>query len=192
MSFDIDNFSPIGGLGRAGNSPAHWGYKSSVDDLAAVLSPGYFDFLGTMVAPGDFFDVFLTDGKTIITVLSTTLTPPGVVIDPNTIGSEHAFSTVEFFPGAALNLVVADNLKFFVMGGGQTQTVTIPENASQPFPIGAEIEFMREDPENVSFATSGAANLQSRAGLVSIGSQLSAVALKKIGTDEWRLFGDLA
>lgn len=192
MSFEIDNFSPVGGQARIGNSPAEWSYSSLTDDLATVLGSGYFDEVGTQVSPGDFIIVSLLAGKAIITVLSTTLKPPGVVIDSKTIGSEHATFAVEFFTGTAKNLVVDDNLKFIVMDNAAAQTVTIPENASEPFPIGSEIEFLREGVGTVTFAVSGAAVLQSRSGLVMINARYSAVALKKIDTDEWRLFGDLA
>ncbi len=85
--FIIGNFTPIGGQGRAGNSPAHWSYQSATDNLATVQASNYFDEIGTQVSPGDFINVSLPDGKAIITVVSTTLTPPGVLIDPAVIGS---------------------------------------------------------------------------------------------------------
>ncbi len=98
---------------------------------------------------------------------------------------------VENFTGTAKNLVLADNLKFFVMDNGIPQTITIPENAAEAFPVGAEMEFLREGSGLVTFQVSGAAVLQSRSGLVMINVQYSVVALKKIATDEWRLIGDL-
>jgi len=192
MSFEIDNFSPIGGQARRGNSPAEWSYASLIDDLATVLAPGYFDEVGTQVSPGDFINVSLLVGKAIITVLSTTLKPPGVVIDSDTIGGGQATFPVEIFTGTTKNLVVADNLKFIAMDNAGAQTVVIPENASEAFPVGAEMEFLREGVGTVTFAFSGAAVLQSRSGLVDINARYSAAALKKIDTDEWRLFGDLA
>lgn len=108
-------------------------------------------------------------------------------------GGASTFPVVNF-TGIALNLVVADNLKFFVMNSLFPQTVTIPENASESFPISAEIEFIREGAGagTVTFVIAGAAVLQSRDGLVEINSRYSAVTLKKIAVDEWRLFGDLA
>ncbi len=192
MSFEIDNFTPVGGQARKGNSPAEWSYSSLTDDLATVLAPGYFDEVGIQVSAGDFINVSLLAGKAIITVLSTTLAPPGVVIDSGTIGEEHATFAVENFTGTTKNLVVADNLKFIVMDNAAAQSVVIPENSSEAFPIGAEMEFLREGVGTVTFSTSGAAVLESRSGLVAINAQFSAVALKKIDTDEWRLFGDLA
>jgi len=192
MSFEINNFSPVGGQARKGNSPAEWSYSSLIDDLATVLAPGYFDEIGTQVSPGDFINVSLLAGKAIITVLSTTLSPPGVVIDSSTIGEEHATFAVEIFPGAVKNLVLAENLKFIVMDNAAGQLVVIPENSSVAFPIGAEIEFLREGVGTVTFAITGIVILHSRSDLVDINARYSAAALKKIDTDEWRLFGDLA
>lgn len=100
---------------------------------------------------------------------------------------------VVVFTGTAKNLVVADNLKFFVMDNAAAQTVTIPENAAEAFPIGAEMEFLRENATGtVTFTVSGAAMLQSRDNLLSINAQYSVVTLKKIAANEWRLVGDLA
>ena len=195
MSFEIVNFSPIGGQARSGNSPAHWSYESDVDDLPAAQAPGYFDKVGTQVSPGDFINVSLADGKAILTVDSIVLSPPGVVIDAAIIGSGSggggSFPVVEVVL-ASLQLVVSDNLTYFVMLAATQQTVIIPENASEPFPIGAEIIIQSEGIGGVMFLTLGAAVLQSRDGLIDIGAQYSAAALKKIDTDEWRLIGDLA
>lgn len=106
-------------------------------------------------------------------------------------GGTGAFP-VETFTGTAKNLVVADNLTFFVMDNVATQTITIPGNAAEAFPISAEMVFIREDTGIVTFAVTGAAVLESRDALVTINAQYSAATLKKIDTDEWRLFGDLA
>jgi len=107
-------------------------------------------------------------------------------------GSGTGAFPVEEFLGTAKNLIVADNLKFFVMTNVGVQTVTIPEEVAQDFPIGAEMEFIRNDGAGtVTFAVSGAAVLQSRDSLVIINAQHSVVTLKKIGSDEWRLYGDL-
>jgi len=120
-----------------------------------------------------------------------------IEIDPEVGGSSGGGGTgafpVEEFTGTAKNLVVADDLKFFAMDNAAAQTVTIPDNAAEPFPIGAEMEFLRENATGtVTFAVSGAAVLQSRDALVTINARYSAATLKKIAVDEWLLFGDLA
>ncbi|MCK4784658.1 MAG: hypothetical protein KAV87_12970 [Desulfobacteraceae bacterium] len=193
MSFEIGNFSPVGGQARSGNSPAHWSYESETDMLSMVQAAGYFDEVGTQVHPGDFISASIMDGKFILTVASVTLSPPGVVIDGAIIGAggAGAFPVVEF-TSDTLNPVVADNETYFVMDFPTQIDVLIPENASQPFPIGAEIIFERHGVGLVVFTALGATVLRSKFGLLSISAQYSAAALKKIDTDEWTLFGDLA
>ena len=100
---------------------------------------------------------------------------------------------VQDFTGTAKNLTLSDNKKFIVMDNVAAQTITIPENAAEAFPIGARIEFSRENATGtVTFAVSGAAVLRSRDSLFSINAQYSSVTLIKVGINEWRLIGDLA
>jgi len=99
---------------------------------------------------------------------------------------------VEIFTGFDKVLDVADNLKFHVMDNTGAMCVIIQENAVEAFPIGAEMEFLRESTGTVTFVTTGVAVLDSRDGLVTLNAQYSAGTLKKTGTDEWGLIGDLA
>jgi len=115
-----------------------------------------------------------------------------IIIDAENVGGGSGAFPVEIFTGTSKNLVVADNKKFFVMDRTTTQTITIPENASEPFSIGAEMVFIRDGIGVVVFQTSGAAILQSRDALVEINARYSVATLKKINTDEWRLIGDLS
>jgi len=102
-----------------------------------------------------------------------------------------AFPVVDF-TGTSKNLVIADNEKFHVLSNVGTITVTIPDNAAEPFPIGAEMAFLRGDSGTVIFAIPGSDDLDSRDSLVTINAQHSAVTLKKINTTKWVLIGDLA
>lgn len=86
MAFKIKNFAPVGGQARSGSAPAHWSYQSDVDNLATVLLADYFNELGTQVQPGDFIHASLLNGKGILTAGFTLISPPRVVIDPDTIG----------------------------------------------------------------------------------------------------------
>lgn len=190
MPFLIDNLTPIGGQGRSGNSPAHWSYKSATDNLAIIQAPNYFDEIGTQVNPGDFINVSLPDGKAIVTVTSITLNPPGVVIDPATIS---ATGKVTRFIGTSLDLVAADNLSFCLIANGVSPfTVNVPDDATELFPVGAEMDFIRDGAGSVTFNPTGGVTIESRDGLLSLNAQYSAATLKKIAPDEWRLIGDLA
>ena len=196
MAFNGDNMTPLGGNSRAGanaaNAPMGWAYQSTTDDLATVLASGYFNTFHLFLVAGQFIYVNLTDQKAFITIKSVDNGLKQVVIDAFAIGALSVPFPVEIFNGTAKNLVVDDTLNFFVMNNAATQTVTIPENASQAFQVGAEMEFLREGVGTVTFAVSGAAVLQSRAGLVDINAQYSAATLKKNNIYEWRLIGDLA
>ncbi len=190
MSFISKNFTPVGGQGRAGNSPAHWSYKSVTDNLADIQVPGYFDEIGTQVSPDDFINVSLADSKVIITVASVTLNPPGVVIDPAVIFSS---GVVTRLVGTSVDLVAADNLSLcLIENGASAFTVNVPDDATELFPQGAEMDFIRDGTGSVTFNPAGGVTIESRDGLVSLNAQFSAATLKKIGPDEWRLVGDLA
>lgn len=192
MPFKNKYFTPIGGQAHAGNSPAHWSYESSTDILDDVMGPGYFNDIATQVKAGDFINVSLADGKAIVTISSATNFPKLVVIDSDSIRPGGGSFLVEVFTGTNKNLILDDNLKFHVMNNTLPMTVTIPENASEPFSVGAEMEFLREGTGTVTFLTAGATVLESRDALVTINAQYSAVTLKKTDTNEWVLVGDLA
>ena len=71
-------------------------------------------------------------------------------------------------------------------------TLTIPTNASDPIPVGAEFVFWQIGAGTVTFTPAGGVTLRSKDGNTDIGGQYAAVSLKKIATDTWVLFGDLA
>ncbi len=205
MSFLGQNMTPLGGNARAGdnaldrNAPMGWAYQSKTDTLAVVQATGYFDTFHLFLVAGQFIYVNLTDQKAFVSVQSVDHILRQVAIDSALVsgegsggGGSGAFP-VEIFTGTDKNLIVVDNEKFFVMDNISAQTVNIPENAAQAFPVGAEMEFLRESSTaTVTFLVSGAAVLHSRDGLVMINARYSAATLKKIATDEWRLIGDLA
>lgn len=70
--------------------------------------------------------------------------------------------------------------------------ITIPPNASIPFPVGTTIIIFRDGAGAVNLVAGGGVTINSRDSLLSIGNQYSGVTIEKTGTDTWRLFGDLA
>lgn len=123
MSFNGDNMSPLGGNARAGdninnkNAPMGWTYQSDTDDLATVLSAGYFDTFNLFLQVGQFIYVFLTDTKAIITVESVDRNLKQVTIDSEV-----------FQPGEAAGQTLAQTLNIgntsgsndIIMDSGQT------------------------------------------------------------------------
>jgi len=119
MSFDIDSFADIGGQTRKGMAPAVWSYESKGDNLAEILTPDYFAELALHVSPGDFISLSLLGGKSMITVESVDLMPPGmVVIDPEV-----------FMPGGGGNVFTNDILAAtqLLLGDGAMSIVTEPK-----------------------------------------------------------------
>jgi len=106
-------------------------------------------------------------------------------------GGSGAFP-VEIFTGTVKVLNLASNNTFFVMDNALTQTVVLSDNPAEAFPIGAEMDFIREGVGAVVFVASGSVVIQSRDNLLFLNSQFSAATLKKVGIDEWELVGDLA
>lgn len=150
-----------------------------IQDSGALVSD-----LGDVVGPGVAVD------ENIVIFDSTT----GKLIKDSgaSIASIQAGAfPVEVFTLELLSLVVGDNLKFILMDRGTQQDIHIPENASQAFPIGAEIHFLRKGTGATMFIALGSAVLLSTGGLVKINSQYSAAALKKIAIDTWALIGAL-
>jgi len=78
------------------------------------------------------------------------------------------------------------------MDNAAANTVTIPANASVPFPVGTEIHFMQIGAGQTSIAiTSDTLNFPASLSTDLVGQYYAATALK-IATTEWVLFGGLA
>lgn len=63
MALVINDFSPIGGQARSGVGVQMWSYKS-VDNLAAVVTAGYFNDLRDQVYVGDVVVLSVDTGNT--------------------------------------------------------------------------------------------------------------------------------
>jgi hypothetical protein len=68
--------------------------------------------------------------------------------------------------------------------------VTIPTNATIPFPIGCQIDLIQVGAGKVTFSGAGT-TINSKVGYKSISAQWVGVSLFKTGTDTWFLVGDL-
>lgn len=93
---------------------------------------------------------------------------------------------------ANYTLVMGDRLDTVIeMNLGTPLTVTIPTNGSVAFPIGTEIEVFRRGVGTVTIAGAGGVTLRAPQGVTTIGDQYGTVGLRKSGTNEWVLSGDL-
>ncbi|MDN5274272.1 MAG: hypothetical protein JWP06_173 [Candidatus Saccharibacteria bacterium] len=71
-------------------------------------------------------------------------------------------------------------------------TVTIPPNSSTAFPVGTTIELFQYGTGALIVAAGVGVTIRSTDGLLSARTQYSALSLRKRGTNEWVLAGDLA
>jgi len=93
--------------------------------------------------------------------------------------------------GATYTFVLGDNQKLVTAENASAQTYTVPPNASVAFPIGAQIDFIQLGAGSVTFAPGSGVTIRSRGGLLTVNGQYTGVTLKKIGTNEWVLMGNL-
>lgn len=72
-----------------------------------------------------------------------------------------------------------------------TCTITIPSNTTASLPVDTEIEIVRYGAGEVTISPASGVTLYSKDNARSIASQYGAVSLKKMGTNEWWMVGDL-
>jgi len=89
-------------------------------------------------------------------------------------------------------LVLSDAGKQIEVNAASDVTITVPDDASVAFPAGTEIEITQEGAGKVTIAAADGVTLNSLEDMREIAGQYGAVALKKRGTNDWRLAGGLA
>jgi hypothetical protein len=87
-------------------------------------------------------------------------------------------------------LVLSDTGKLITLTSSSAITLTIPTNASVPFPIGTQIDLSQMGDGKVTFAGAGV-TINSKGGNKSIADKFVGVSLIKTDTDTWLLVGDL-
>ena len=91
--------------------------------------------------------------------------------------------------GTTYTLVLTDAGKMVELNNASAITLTIPTNASVPFPIGTQIAIIQQGAGQVTVSSS--ATIRSKGGNLKLSDQYSGASLTKRGTDEWYLVGDL-
>ena len=87
--------------------------------------------------------------------------------------------------------VVADENTMVTLSNAAAITVTLPSNATQAFPIGAEVDFLWLGVGQPTFVAGSGATVNATPGL-KLRGRYSACTAKKIGTDAFVIIGDLA
>lgn len=91
-------------------------------------------------------------------------------------------------PAGSYTLSEQDTDKAIIFTSNTSVTLTIPLESSYTFANGTSFEIIQKGLGTITFASS--ATLHYRAGYATFG-QNSTAYLRKIGTDEWILSGDL-
>ncbi len=86
----------------------------------------------------------------------------------------------------------ADNAGYYFRTGGNV-TCSIQTNANVPIPVGTEFEFFQTSSAGYLLFETGSSSitLNSKSGKMKLAGQFSGATLKKVGTDEFDLIGDL-
>jgi hypothetical protein len=100
----------------------------------------------------------------------------------------HVISALSWVP------VVGDEGAFMVLTNGTTATtVTVPSDATAPFPIGTELHIHQDGTGPVTIAADSGVTIRKYASFSNVLlGQFATATVKKTAANEWRLFGLLA
>ncbi len=98
---------------------------------------------------------------------------------------------VVFDGSTSRTLSLNDNIKHIVFSSVAAIDLTIPEDISVNFPVGAYIEFFQRGDE-ITYIPDTNVTILSRNGLTHSGGQFTLQAVKYLGSNDWELFGDLS
>ncbi|UUX49356.1 hypothetical protein NUH88_18390 [Nisaea acidiphila] len=88
-------------------------------------------------------------------------------------------------------LSVSDNGSYIRFSNASPVTVTVPGNSTEAIPVGAEISLFQSGTGTVTVSASGGVTVNSLNSHTQLSGTFAAATLKKVGTDEWDLCGDL-
>lgn len=103
----------------------------------------------------------------------------------------NPFREILSVTGTTKTFGLADTNKFQRCNNASTQTLTVPANSTDAFPIGTEIDVYQEGAGQVVFAAAGGVTIQSAFSNLKIAAQYTGATLKKLDTDTWSLVGNL-
>ena len=130
---------------------------------------------------GDYSDQLFIGSASLATISGSLVTGETIV------RSQRPFQTIGTNPFTAS----ADNVgNYFRMGGNVTCSIKV--NATASCPVGAEFDFFQTSSAlNVLFEADPGVTINSKNDNLNLSGQFSSATIKKVGTDEWDLMGDL-
>lgn len=108
-------------------------------------------------------------------------------------GIDWKLRTVNAQTGTAYTLAPSDGAGNVVVDCSNAGpiTLTVPTNASVPFPIGAVIHVRQGGAGKLTIAAAGGVTIHSRSNYLALSAQYGFATLEKTGTNVWALYGDL-
>lgn len=91
---------------------------------------------------------------------------------------------------ASYTLVLSDAGKVIEMNVGAANNLTVPPDASVPFPIGTVISIEQLGAGKTTIVPGSGVTIRSAGSFMSLKERYSSATLRKRGTDEWVLIGD--
>lgn len=134
----------------------------------------------------------LVDGSVAKGVDPTTL--PGST--PGTIDESSSWNGASGGPAintqtASYQIVFSDAGGTIEMNAAGANNLTVPANATTPFPIDTRIDIVQLGAGKTTVVAAGGVTIRSASGNLSIASQYSGASLYKRGTNEWVLVGEI-
>ena len=175
LIFFRNNASPVASFGFSGST-------SGTTTLQATAIAGTTTL--TLPAATDT----LVGRATSDTLTNKILTSP--TINGATIGTSIINLTINAQTGTSYGPVLADNGKLVTLSNANPITLTVPTNASTPYPTGAQVNIEQIGAGQVTVV--GDTGVTVNGTGTKLRTQWSAATLVKLGTDSWTLIGDLA
>ena len=92
---------------------------------------------------------------------------------------------------ASYTLVLADANKLIEVNNGSANTLGVPLNSTDAFPIGTQILVAQQGAGQTTITPVSGVTLRSSGGKLKIAAQYGVATLIKRATDEWYVAGDL-
>ena len=132
---------------------------------------------GSNLDPTDLFAIAKSDGS-------------GGYDSKYITGAELANVTIDN-KTASYTLVLADANKLIEVNNGSANTLGVPLNSTDAFPIGTQILVAQQGAGQTTITPVSGVTLRSSGGKLKISAQYGVATLIKRATDEWYVAGDL-
>jgi hypothetical protein len=113
-----------------------------------------------------------------------------ILVDPyDVVAASRQLTNIQ--GSTAYTLVLGDENKLVWLQNASAITLTVPTNATVPFPLYSRLDLVQAGAGKVTVAGASGVTVQATPSL-GFRAQWSAATLYKYGTDTWLLTGDLA